>query len=50
MLDELLWQQHSLGLQELLFFIHLREKRVADSTSRPSQDLLAACVWNLTPT
>lgn len=32
MLDELLWQQHSLGLQELLFFVHLMKKSTSYQT------------------
>lgn len=32
MLDELLWQQHSLGLQELLFFVHLMKKSTSSQT------------------
>lgn len=37
MLDELLWQQHILGLQELLLFIHLKRKRMADNMSYKTQ-------------
>lgn len=32
MLDELLWQQRSLGLQELLFFVHLMKKSTSYQT------------------